>query len=286
MFKIDGKMMCGYAQLNVGNLKVMKEYYTEKIGLDILDEKDMQVDLGIRETGKILLVLNQVPSSSLKTRKAGLFHTAFLVPSRRDLGNILFSLLNKEVQIAGASDHGYSEALYLQDPEDNGIELYRDKPKEEWTINPDGTIPGVTEEMDAEGVLNSRDDFPVDSMPEGTIIGHMHLSVSDLDDTHRFYTSVLGLDLKYKFGTQAHFLAAGDYHHHIGINTWAGKGIPERSQEDPGLSLFSLELSSKNDLEKLTQHLNEQKIDYLSENNHIILTDPNGINVKVNHIEE
>lgn len=286
MFRIDKNMSCGFAQLNVSDLKGMKEYYVDKIGLDIISEKDLQVNLGIKETGEILLVLTKVPSGGSEARKAGLFHTAFLVPTRKDLGNILFSLLNKEVPVEGASDHGYSEALYLQDPKGNGIEIYCDKPQEEWTVNEDGSIPGVTEEMDAEGVLKSRDAHPSDRLPEGTKIGHMHLSVSNLDDSHAFYADALGLSLKYHYGTQAHFLAAGGYHHHIGINMWAGSDLPKRSKEDYGLRLFSLDLSSETEFERLRNHLKESGYDFNSENNHIILTDPNGIQVKVRYIEK
>ncbi|MCC5894659.1 MAG: VOC family protein [Alkalibacterium sp.] len=286
MFKIDNEMACGYAQLNVSHLDQMKEYYAEKIGLAILKEDELQVDLGIKETGTVLIVLKKVATQETGSLKAGLFHTAFLLPTRRDLGNCVFSLLNKDVPIGGASDHGYSEAIYLQDPEGNGIEIYRDKPRDEWTINEDGTIPGVTEEMDAEGVLQSRDEEPTGRLPEGTVIGHMHLSVSDLDETEAFYRETLGLSLKYTYGTQARFLAGGSYHHHIGINTWAGKGLPIREREDLGLSEFSINLSSKTALKKLTDQLSSRGYDIDAEADSLTLTDPNGIQVIVRYLDK
>lgn len=282
MFKIDNELTCGYAQLNVTDLKEMTAYYSDKIGLDVISENEERIELGITETKNTLLVLNKT-TADRSSLKAGLFHTAFLLPTRKDLGNILFSLLNKGVSVDGASDHGYSEAIYLQDPEGNGIEIYRDKPKKEWTINADGTIPGVTEEMDAEGVLKSRDDQPSDRFPQKTIIGHMHLSVRDLNASEAFYRNVLGLSLKYQFGSQARFLAAGKYHHHIGMNTWAGTGLAERTEEDLGLSLFSLNLSSRKTLQSLTDHLTESGHPFLTEADAVTLTDPNGIHVKVEY---
>lgn len=288
MFKSDKNMTCGYAQLNVQDLTAMKKYYTENIGLGIIKENEKQTELGIVETGSTLLLLSKIQKDGNRSKipKAGLFHMAFLLPSRKDLGNILYSLLTKGVTVSGASDHGYSEAIYLQDPEGNGIEIYWDMPKENWIINEDGTIPGVTEEMDAEGVLSSRNSDPSDKLPEGTIIGHMHLSVSDLTDSSLFYTNVLGLSVKYNYGQQAQFLAAGAYHHHLGMNTWAGKDLPRRDSQDLGLTLFSVCLQSEIAYHTLQEHLNESDYTVQTEQNHMIVTDPNGIHIKIEYINK
>lgn len=286
MFKLGKDLVIGYAQLNVSDLQKMKDYYIDTIGLDMIEEREGQVALGIEKSGKTLIILNEVSTDRRSSKKAGLFHTAFLLPTRKDLGNVLYSLLKREIRIDGASDHGYSEAIYLQDPEGNGIEIYRDKPKSEWIINEDGTIPGVTEEMDAEGVLTSRDSDDVSKkLSAGTLIGHMHLSVSDLDESSSFYIEKLGLSLKYNFGAQARFIAAGDYHHHIGMNIWGGKGLSKRSTTDLGLHSFSLELPSKNEFEQLIDHLNVINYDFETNQNHLLLFDPNGIQIKLYYPE-
>lgn len=279
MFTIDEQMSLGSATLVVRNLKVMRDFYRDKIGLIELENKGEEIVMGVRN--RPLLVLKKGNDESASERKAGLFHTAFLLPERRDLGNVLYKLLSEKTPLSGASDHGYSEAIYLQDPEDNGIEIYRDKPKEIWTIHEDGRIPGVTEEMDAEGIINSRDNDDLQQIPDGTVIGHMHLSVRNLDETEEFYTSRLGLSVKDQFGAQARFLAGGDYHHHIGTNTWGGANLPARMEEDSGLQSFTILLSSKDRFSELKAHLNDSKTVYDEKDETLELVDPNGIKVFV-----
>lgn len=285
MGKINKQMEIGYAELNVSDLDKMTRYYTDTVGLSLIEKTDSRSKLGIAESGKVLLILQKTQDQDNGEVKAGLFHTAFLLPERRDLGNTLYNLLKNEVAIAGASDHGYSEALYLQDPEGNGIEIYRDKPKEEWVINEDGTIPGVTEQMDAHGVLDSRDEKASPLFPEGTVVGHMHLSVSDLKESEQFYIDALGMDLKYEYGAQARFIAAGDYHHHIGMNIWAGSGLPKRRSGDLGLRQFTLVLPDRTDIDKLADRLSENGYPFEREQDSLSVTDPNGIIITFNVIE-
>ena len=285
MGKINKLMEIGYAELNVRDLDKMTRYYTDTVGLSLIEKTDSQSKLGIAESGKVLLILEETQGQDNLEVKAGLFHTAFLLPERRHLGNTLYNLLKNEVAIAGASDHGYSEALYLQDPEGNGMEIYRDKPKEEWVINDDGTIPGVTEQMDAHGVLDSRDEKVSPLFPEGTVVGHIHLSVSDLKESEQFYTDALGMDLKYEYGAQARFIAAGDYHHHIGMNTWAGSGLPKRRSGDLGLRQFTLVLPDRTDIDKLADRLSENGYPFEREQDSLSVTDPNGIIITFNVIE-
>jgi len=282
VFEVDKKLAIHSVDLNVKNLNGMTRYYADKIGLDILEESNNYVSLGIKADGQVLVNLIRTEKQEQQTRKAGLFHTAFLVPTRKDLGNILFALLKKDVPVEGASDHGYSEAIYLTDPEGNGIEIYRDKPKTEWDIADDGTIKGVTEQMDAEGVIASRDDKRVEKMPAGTKIGHVHLSVSDLEASQAFYIDGLGMSLKYEFGRQARFIAAAEYHHHIGLNTWLGAKIPQRERYDSGLTRFTLSVSTEDELERIKEHVSSKNLTIEdSGSTFFTLTDPNGIRVTV-----
>lgn len=281
-YMIDQNTSIHSVDLNVINLDLMTSYYTEKIGLSVLEQSDNYASLGIKEENLVLLNLIKIDSDETPTKKGGLFHTAFLLPSRKDLGNVLYALLKKELAIEGASDHGYSEALYLTDPEGNGIEIYWDKPMEEWDILEDGTIKGITAEMDADGVLASRDDQLVTLFPKGTRLGHVHLSVINLQDSQAFYTEIVGMQLKYVFGSQARFIAAGEYHHHIGMNTWLGNDLAVRNQYDRGLTRFTLSVTTTEELKAFRQHLNAHNVKVIDETETFItITDPNGIHVTV-----
>lgn len=281
-FKADDQLTIFSVDLNVKDLKKMTDFYKDVIGLVVLADSDNYASLGIEADDQVLINLIKTDAEPSQRKKAGLFHTAFLVPQRKDLGNILFSLLKKEVPIEGASDHGYSEALYLTDPEGNGIEIYRDKPREDWDILENGMIKGITAEIDADGVIASRDDARIDAMPDGTVIGHVHLSVADLEQSQHFYIDRLGMQLKYEFGSQARFIAAGGYHHHIGLNTWLGRDIEKRDQFDLGLTRFTLSVTSSEELAALKEQLIKENITIDDEaETFITVTDPNGIRVTV-----
>src|SRR5699024_4573261 len=236
--------------IKVKELAKLTAFYRDIIGLTVLEEKSNHSILGVEEN--VLLTLQQISDPLPFNRKTGLYHVAFLLPTRKDLGNALFHYLKNDA-IDGASDHGYSEALYLTDPEGNGIEVYHDKPMSEWDIGKDGEIIGVTEELDAQSVLDAGDrdwrGFPV-----GTQIGHVHLKVADLSLTEAFYTNILGLSLKNNFGDQAKFFASGKYHHHIGTNTWLSKGVSPMADKDLGLSYFSFYVADLSELKRIQKH--------------------------------
>lgn len=225
--------------LNVSNLSLLKEFYTRLIGLKVLEENDTFVSLGVEEP---LLNLYKVNETQVK-ESTGLYHLALLVPSQKDLAEILIHLIQSRALISGASDHGYSLALYLNDPEGNGIEIYADKDISEWDIREDGQIMGVTEPIDIDALLvQAQDDFI--QLPVGTKMGHVHLKVNNLDDTQEFMEK-LGFELKSDFGSQAKFFAEGLYHHHIGTNTWFGTNLPVRQEGQLGLRAVHLRLNEK-----------------------------------------
>lgn len=282
-FRIDPKMSLQEVVLKVKELDKLAAFY-EGIGLIRLTETTERITLGVGGSSQPLLILKKIVEPNPRRKVSGLFHTAFLLPSRKDLGNVLYHLLSSKVPIDGASDHGFSEAIYLQDPEGNGIEIYRDKPKEEWDIRPSGRIAGITIQMDADGVLASRDQNPVTVFPENTVIGHIHLSVSDLNQTQSFYLSVLGFDLKDQYGEQARFFAANGYHHHIGTNVWLGKNIAHPGQNDLGLESFSIHLSTAEEGTKLKKQLKLKEVAIFEEHEKsFVITDPNGIKLKTTY---
>ena len=187
--------------------------------------------------------------------------------------------LKENAPLIGASDHGYSEALYLNDPEGNGIEVYHDKPQSNWDIRADGEIVGVTLEMHAEAVIEAGDGTWI-GFPIGTTVGHVHLKVADLMKTEKFFTEALGLSLKNNFGNQAKFFATGDYHHHIGSNVWLGKNIPAMTELDLGLEYFSFSVPNQAELDRLEEHW-KNKLEYTkNEDGSLVVVDPNGITIK------
>lgn len=277
-FQLAATAHIGVVALTVSNLVKMTDFYERVIGLTLLESTENQSFLGVED--QVLLILTKIENPLPVTRKTGLYHVAFLLPTREALGDALLHYLQVKAPIAGASDHGYSEALYLTDPEGNGIEVYRDKPMREWQIKEDGEIVGVTEALDGDGVLESASRH-WHGFPKGSIVGHIHLKVRDLDQTQTFFTEVLGLSLKNDFGNQAKFFAAGSYHHHIGSNIWLGTHIPAMAPNDLGLNYYTFEVPLA-ELTRLEEYWKTKAIDYeKNEEGQLILFDPNGIQVRI-----
>lgn len=270
----------GKVVLKVKDLEGMAEFYQKMVGLQVLDSSTESVTLGIESTKSPLVQLVKIEPNTNKTLTAGLFHLALLLPTRQDLGEYLYYLLVNKLPLGGASDHGYSEALYFNDPEGNGIEIYVDKPKSVWDRREDGRIEGVTIQMDAEGVLGTVEKA-FTGMPSGTIMGHVHLTVHDLEGTEDFYTTLLPLGLKSDFSGQAKFFASGDYHHHIGSNTWAGKALPEPQADQLGMAYYEWVLPNQSEMTALTSRLDEKNYPYTVENGVVTLKDNSGIEMRV-----
>ncbi len=276
-FQLSEKTHPGTVSLKVADLDKMKDFYTQIIGLFVIEERENQVFLGTQEGKKSLLILNKVKHPLPITRKTGLYHVAFLLPTRKDLGNELLHLLQVKAPIIGASDHGYSEAVYLTDPEGNGIEIYRDKPQETWEITSDGEVPAITIEMDADGVIAASDNT-WQGFPEGTKVGHVHLKVADLKKTQDFYTDILGLTLTTNYMDQAKFFATGTYHHHIGSNIWNGRGLKTMAENDLGLEYYTFSTENAAENERIQTHFKELEASYRVDSEGTIwITDPNGI---------
>src|SRR5918999_2141713 len=211
----------GPVELTVADLGRSLDYYRTAIGLDVLEQENGRASLG---GDTELLVLDEVPGAQPAPRNTGLFHFALLVPERRALARWLAHALREQVPLTGASDHFVSEAIYLRDPDAHGIEIYADRPRQVW----DGQVGRMTTEpLDLEDLLGELDDpesADFEALSGGTVMGHVHLQVADIPETVRFYRDVLGFDLMVAMGSQAAFLSAGGYHHHLGANTWQSAG--------------------------------------------------------------
>lgn len=278
MAEISEELRLGEVVLNVGHLKEMAGFYQEVIGLKLLEENERMVRLGVSGSDEALLVLKKIDNAVVpEVPRIGLFHTAFLLPTRESLADVLLHLAKSGYPIDGAGDHAYSEALYLHDIEGNGIEIYADRPKAEWMRDGDGNLPMVTEQVDVDSLLQIATDEPFTGMPNGTIIGHVHLQVADADKAEQFYKEVLGMNLTTAIPS-ARFFAAGDYHHHIGSNVWAGRNLELLQENETGLAWFTIITPDK---DAIITNLIEQGYDVKRLENTISVTDSNGIKIQL-----
>lgn len=239
----------GAVALTVADLERSKAFYTATLGMQVQAESQDELMLGV--DGRALVKLKALPGAKPARKVTGLYHFAVLLPSRPALAEMLMQLARTGTptgagaRIQGVADHGVSEALYLADPDGNGIELYRDREEREWPRLPEGGLDMLTEELDVEGVMASLNGEQPEwrGMPAGTRMGHVHLHVSELESAEAFYRQVIGLGLVQRYGPSAAFLASGRYHHHVGINTWAGQGAPPPPPGSTGLRWFELEFA-------------------------------------------
>lgn len=224
----------GTVALMVRDLTAMTAFYRDAIGLDLIASSETRADLGV--DGVVLVRLEA--GAKAATSAAGLFHLALLLPSRAALADWLAHAATIRLPLEGASDHLVSEALYLSDPEGNGIEIYRDRPRADWPRDGEA-IQMATERLDLQGLLADGSGGNWAGMPSGTRMGHVHLRVGDTAQAEAFYRDALGFDLMVRY-PGASFLATGGYHHHIAGNVWGSRGTKPRGEGEAGLAWFEL----------------------------------------------
>ena len=254
-------------------------FYTQILGLEMLSQTEEGVLLGAG--GKPLVHLIQTVRTESVKASYGLYHMAILLPSREDLADVFKHMAELKVPFVGAADHGYSEALYLEDPEGNGIELYRDKPVAEWDIREDGRIIGVTEELSAQEIYEMGRKVEPFQIASATRMGHIHLSVRDSRLASAFYQKVLELSNKFTVPS-ASWIASGDYHHHLAVNEWDGKHLAKREAQLPGLAYYVIHVEKKEDLVAIVERAKEQEVavTWLT-SSELEFTDPDGIVTRV-----
>jgi catechol 2,3-dioxygenase len=268
----------GQVHLKVEDLRRSVSFYKEYIGFDVLEEFANTAVLTV--DGKTPLLTIEQPSEIIpkQRRTTGLYHFALLLPTRKDLGNALNHLLSKKYPLQGGSDHGVSEALYLADPDGNGIELYADKPVDLWEKE-NGLFVAKGEQLDVVGVMAEAKGELWNRLPNETVMGHIHLHASDLDKTKSFYKEGLGLDLVMKLSNSALFFSTGGYHHHIAINVWNGLGAPIPEKNTVGLSYFTLHMPSEGERSKVLKRC--QELGFEVDIKNCSLTDPSGNQIKL-----
>ncbi len=245
MYPYNSHIYLGEVALNVKNLAQEKAFYEVVLGLNVLDEREGYVRLGVAE--QPLVALYETTRSGSSKLTFGLYHLAIVLPSRQALGDVFKRLADLKVPFVGGADHGYSEALYLEDPEGNGIELYRDKPVQDWDIREDGSIIGVTEELDAQAIYDMGEKQEPFHLAIGSRMGHVHLSTGNANQSSNFYQELLGMTEKFAMPS-ASWISSGDYHHHLAVNEWAASQQSNRTEGEVGLAYYIVEVNAKTDL--------------------------------------
>ncbi len=253
-FLIDPHTNLGSICLRVSNLERSLEFYHLFLGLKIISQTADRVLLSVNDNMPYIIELHQAEQSNHTGPRAGLYHFAILLPSRAELASFasLVLLHQDRLKIDGCSDHLVSEAIYIRDPDNNGIEIYRDRPQSEW-IWEDGSVQMAVLPLDLKE-LASQSTGTWSGFAPDTRLGHIHLHVSDLANAKKFYGKIMGFANTASM-SGALFFAAGEYHHHIGTNVWLGESIPGASGSGPGLEYFSLVFSSRQKLDELILQL-------------------------------
>jgi catechol 2,3-dioxygenase len=265
----------GKVRLRVADVDALATFYERVIGLRDVERDGGVVRLG-PEGGAPLVELESAPTAPLPPSfSTGLFHLAILVPDRAELARSLRRIAEAGWRLTGASDHLVSEALYLNDPEGNGIEIYRDRPRDQW--NRDGDeLRMATLPLDLESVLGELQQAEsTTGMPGDTTMGHVHLRAADIPSAEGFYNGALGLDVMVRSYPGALFLSAGGYHHHLGVNTWQSEGAPPPPEGALGLDRYELVFPDEASRDAAADRAADRG-DPIQLDEGVLLTDPSG----------
>ena len=269
----------GGVRLQVSDLARSRAYYRDVLGLREMGQTSDTVVFGAADGAAPLVTLHAVPGTTPIRRRGafGLFHFAILLPDRAALGRFLAHLAARGER-AGMSDHLVSEALYLSDPDGLGIEVYADRPPDTWRYA-DGQLVMATDPLDARAVVAAGGDTPWTGMPPGTMMGHIHLHVGDLEVADTFYRRALGLDLTTWSYPGALFFSAGGYHHHLGTNTWAPGPAPAADQAQ--LAEWTLVVPSAAQATTIAARLAASGAPTVIHGDEAVVTDPWGTRVRI-----
>jgi catechol 2,3-dioxygenase len=255
MTTIDPNLRIRSVQLDVSDLPRSVDFYERVLGLPVISRDEHQAQLGPDPEHAALVLRDIAAPTPLPPAATGLYHVAWLHPSRERLAETVRRVAGAHWPFEGASDHGVSEALYLSDPDGLGIEIYADRPRERWQLGANGNgVHMVTLPLDLDDLLAQYQDEPSPALSPNTGIGHVHLKVADVPRSAAFYRDALGLAQQAELPSAA-FLAAGGYHHHIGLNSWQSRGSDAAPDSAPGLRGIELELSDAAALQELQRTL-------------------------------
>jgi len=265
----------GLVTLRVSNLERSRQFYEGILGFQPIEQTPGKVVLGDQEKQPLLELL-EVPGASPQPRRAtGLYHVAILFLTRADLGRELLRLANAGLQI-GQGDHLVSEALYISDPDGNGLEVYRDRPRNTWHWT-NGLVEMATDPVDIRGLAEEgeRDTEPWEVIPAGTRVGHIHLQVGDIKEAKHFYHTILGFDVTADLSEAgALFVSAGGYHHHIGLNTWHSRGAKPTPANSAGLQTYVITIPTREGLLEVKERPVAHEVPFEEQEDLIRVNDP------------
>ena len=266
-------------ELKILNMERSLAFYENIIGFKVLEMEGNRAVLTADGKTPLLTLIQPEQVIPKEAHKTGLYHFALLLPSRADLGSFLNHIAKINYPL-GASDHHVSEALYLQDVDGNGIEIYADRPASTWVWR-DKEVHMVTEPLKAEEVLAAGAGKPWEGLPSETVMGHIHLHVGNLEQAEEFYCKGLGFEVVTRYGGQALFVSADGYHHHIGLNIWNGRNIPAASKESVGLHTFTVHYPDLERRTEVVERLKDLGAEVRKENEDWETTDPFGLTIRL-----
>jgi catechol 2,3-dioxygenase len=268
---LPATLRLGPVHITVSDLERSLAFYEPALGLRVLRREDGTAALGSDDAD--VVVLHERPGARPAGRHAGLYHYALLYPSREELARAALRLIATQTPVDGASDHGTHEAIYLPDPDGNGIELAADRPRDQWPSYEE-MYAGGPQPLDFHDLLATVVSEPTRQyVGPGLHMGHVHLHVGDVDRALAFYHDVLGFDLMARLPSAA-FVSAGGYHHHLAFNTWRGRGVPDPPQDAVGLERWTVEID---DTTAVRERLDAAGIDYEERPDGLLVKDPWGI---------
>ncbi len=282
-FRLPAEIRLGPVHLQVSDLERSLHYYREVLGFRVLRRQGGTAALGPQDSDDVLVELREgagAPAVAAR-RRLGLYHVAYLLPSRADLGRFVRHLSEIDER-AGASDHYVSEAVYLQDPDGLGIEVYADRPRSSWEAS-GREVRMATVPLNVPELLEAAGESRWGGLPAGTTVGHVHLHVGDLGSAAAFYHEALGLDKVVWSYPGALFLSAGGYHHHLGLNTWAGNRAEPARAEEPRLVEWTIEVPDAASAAAAGQSLEEAgyPVERAAEGDGFVTRDPWGTQLRV-----
>lgn len=273
----------GPVSLVVTDLDPMIDFYVKGFGLKMRRTSNELVELLPTEKSEPMLVLRRDPKAEgPPVDAAGLYHYALLLPSRRKLASAYLSLGNAGIIFEGHADHVVSEALYLADPEGNGIEIYADRPRDKWKFDEDGRVEMATLPLDIDSLLKEMPGPAVEGLnafDEGARVGHVHLKVTNLARSVTFYQQVLGMSVMKYYGSAA-FLSVRGYHHHIGLNTWESLDGPLMKKDWSGLEYVTVNLKRAS-FDSVLANLSNSAVAYTQDSDRVFVADPDGIDLLI-----
>jgi catechol 2,3-dioxygenase len=280
MFMLPNDTHIGRVRLQVANLARSLAFYCDLLGWQQASRTPGAAFLSTGAGQPVRIELVEHPGAQrMPTRSTGLYHIAIRVPNRAALGALLERLIQANYPLQGGADHLVSEAIYLADPDGNGVELYRDRPRADWPWHGD-TVQMSSDPLDAHGILREAT-HPWQGLPQLTDIGHVHLQVSELSQTERFFSKIIGLDVTQRNFPGALFMSAGGYHHHVGANIWSSRGGLPAPQDAAGMAFFELVIPDRDSRQQALQRLEEAGVALAAHEGQLLARSQDGIQVLI-----